>query len=168
MRENGDSLDNCLRPVRSLGHPRSIGAARIGLGLLALALGLAGLAFVLRLLAPAYINSGQTALDAGDYPAAVHDFDQALLFRPDYAEAYAGRGVAYTRLNRFGPAIASFTQALEIMPDDAQTYYDRGLAYLALGKTSLARADFRQAVILGVEPVLRLSAEHYLLALDPA
>lgn len=143
-------------------------AARLGLATGLLALGFLAGAYGPRLLAPAYINSGNADLASGNYDQAIADFDRALQFRPDYAEAYYGRGTAWERQGKSDQAIADFTQAIRLKPDYAVAYYNRGLAYVTRGEDAAASADFRRVLTLSSDPVLRQAAEQHLGEIAPA
>jgi len=55
----------------------------------------------------------------------VADYDKAILFRPDYADAHNNRGFALARLSRHDEAIASYDRALALQPDHPLAHSNR-------------------------------------------
>jgi len=55
--------------------------------------------------------------------------------KPDYAEAYNNRGLAYSLSSKseMENAIVDYTQAIQLRPDYACAYNKRGVAYMANG-----------------------------------
>ena len=53
----------------------------------------------------------------GDYDRAIADYDRAIQLKPDYADAYVGRGVAYGEKGDYDRAIADFDRAIQLKPD---------------------------------------------------
>jgi tetratricopeptide (TPR) repeat protein len=68
--------------------------------------------------------------------------------RPDDAEAYYNRGVAYYDKGLYRQAIADFDKAIRLSPGYAKAYYSRGLAYLDEEQYDWAIADFDKAIEL--------------------
>ena len=52
---------------------------------------------------------------------ALASYDRAIALAPDYAEAYANRGVTLEELKRFDEAVASYDRAIALRPDDAES-----------------------------------------------
>lgn len=103
--------------------------------------------------ARSYVEQGWTALEAGDYRAAVGHFDRAIELDPELAEAYTGRGKAHYNLGDHDQAMADTTQAIKLDPDDPTAYYYRGSAYLSLNGYDHAIADFTRAIELNYTPL---------------
>jgi hypothetical protein len=57
----------------------------------------------------------------------------ALASRPDYAEAFANRGVLLYDLKRFDEALASYDSAIALRPDYADAHFFKGLSSLVTG-----------------------------------
>ena len=76
---------------------------------------------------------GYLYLKGGDSEQALGWFDIALKIRADYAEAWAGRGLALQNLARLQEAAAAYTRALQIQPADAVTWYNVAVVLDALG-----------------------------------
>ncbi len=99
--------------------------------------------------ADAYYKQGIDKDLAGQYTAAIADYDKAIQLKPDYAEAYHLRGFnKAVHLCQYAAAIADFTQAILFKPDDAEYYKSRGIAKTCLGEHSAAIQDFDTAISL--------------------
>ena len=54
---------------------------------------------------------------------------QAILLKPDWAEPYDNRGLAYAAQGDYERALADWTQAIKLQPDFADAFLNRGLVY---------------------------------------
>jgi tetratricopeptide (TPR) repeat protein len=81
-----------------------------------------------------------------DFASAVASFDEAIEIKPDYHEAWYGRGFALGNLGRYEEAVASFDEAIKIKPDHADACNNRGFALHNLGRYEEAVASFDEAV----------------------
>jgi tetratricopeptide (TPR) repeat protein len=93
-----------------------------------------------------WFEQGNQKYMNGDFIGAIASWDQALEIKPDYHEAWNGRGIALDDLGRYEEAIASFDQALEFKPDFHQAWNNRGIALDDLGRYEEAIASFDQAL----------------------
>lgn len=87
----------------------------------------------------------------GDYDLAVQDYDRAIQLKPDYAEAFYGRGLVYYAKKEFDSAIQDYSQAIQLKPGYTEAYNARGIAYLSLNQYDAsvkAMSDFDEAVKL--------------------
>ncbi|MDP2886944.1 MAG: tetratricopeptide repeat protein [Ignavibacteria bacterium] len=50
----------------------------------------------------------------GDYQGAIADFTKAISLKPDFANPYNNRGIAYLMLNQKSKALADFMRAIEL------------------------------------------------------
>jgi tetratricopeptide (TPR) repeat protein len=91
---------------------------------------------------------GVLELQAGDHGAAAGLISQATRVRPDFAEAHANLGYAFTLLRRFDEAVTSLRRTLSINPHHKLAANNLGNALLALDRTDEAIAAYRQAVRL--------------------
>jgi Flp pilus assembly protein TadD len=89
---------------------------------------------------------GIALLDAGQLPAAMAQYEEALRIRPDYADAHYNLGLALVRLGRLPEAIEQYEQALRLKPDDADAHNNLGFALAQTGKIDEAIAHFVQAL----------------------
>ena len=64
--------------------------------------------------APAYYNQGRLLYELGRYQFAAADYSRAIVIDPLYAEAYAGRALAYTLLEKDKVAELDMDRAVEL------------------------------------------------------
>jgi tetratricopeptide (TPR) repeat protein len=84
-----------------------------------------------------------------EYDLALNNYGEAIRLKPDFAEAYHGRGVVFIWGEYdYRRAIEDFNKALEINPEFAEAYRDRGLAYMYDGRYDRAREDLDRAIKL--------------------
>ncbi len=91
-------------------------------------------------------SAGNSAYDVQNYDRAIDKYDEAIRLKPDYADAYNNRGLAYQARGNTDQAIADFGEAIRLNPGLGQAYSNRGLAYQAQGNYDQAIADFDEAV----------------------
>ncbi|BDX07281.1 lipoprotein NlpI [Planctobacterium marinum] len=72
---------------------------------------------------------------------AQYDFDSALKFKPDMAEAHNFMGIHYTQNGDFLQAYDAFDSTLEIQPDHDFALLNRGIALYYGGRPELAIED---------------------------
>lgn len=72
---------------------------------------------------------------------AQYDFDSALKFKPDMAEAHNFMGIHYTQNGDFLQAYDAFDSTLEIQPDHDFALLNRGIALYYGGRPELAIDD---------------------------
>jgi predicted O-linked N-acetylglucosamine transferase (SPINDLY family) len=68
--------------------------------------------------------------------------------KPDYAEAFGGRGNALKALRRYDEAIASYDRAISLKPDYAEALSNRGNALQELKRFAAALANYDRAIAL--------------------
>ena len=88
---------------------------------------------------------GGTFIDA---EMAIEYLNNAIKLKPDYADAYNNRGVAYKNNRQYQQAIDDYNQAIRLKPDYADTYNNRGVCYYAIGQYERAIMDYREAIRL--------------------
>jgi tetratricopeptide (TPR) repeat protein len=71
-----------------------------------------------------------------------------LEFKPDYAAAHNGLGIAFGSLGKYDEAIASYAKALEYDPDCEKAHNNLGNVLLAVGKHNEAFASYARALEL--------------------
>lgn len=82
----------------------------------------------------------------GQHEAALANHDKAIKIKPDYPQAWSGRGFVLSELGQYEAAIASYDKAIEIKPDYYQVWNIRGFASSALGQHEAAIASFDKAI----------------------
>jgi ATP-dependent Lon protease len=79
---------------------------------------------------------------------AINAFDQAIMLKPHYAEAYYEQGVVLKRFKRYEDAIAAYDKAIKLKPDYAQAYNGKGAALYSLARYEDALKEFDRAIAL--------------------
>lgn|GEM_PF-3269684 len=70
------------------------------------------------------------------YPQAVADYGKVIRLKPDDAEAFHNRGIAYAKLGDYSHAIADFDRAIVLQPDDGAARHNRDAAKSKLNARS--------------------------------
>ncbi len=94
------------------------------------------------------LRSGQTALDAGDYARAAHDFEQARQKAPENLAANRGLVLSFLQMGRLRDAIQLGSDAVARWPRDAELQHWLGLAYFKAGETAPALETLRRSEAL--------------------
>ena len=94
--------------------------------------------------------TGRSALDAGDYSAAVEAFRSALSLNPSYLRAHHGMAEAYYWLGEYDQATRSVDAALRLSASDPEVLSLSGR--IAIGRGDLAAATGAFESALGIEP----------------
>ena len=79
---------------------------------------------------------------------AIEYLNNAIRLKPDYADAYLGRGIAYSDLGQRQRAIDDYSTAIRLEPDYTAAYYNRGVVYDSLGQRQRAIDDYNTAIRL--------------------
>jgi tetratricopeptide (TPR) repeat protein len=79
---------------------------------------------------------------------AMDHYSNAIRIRPDYADDYNNRGVAYDKLGQHQHAIENYNEAIRLKPNYAEAYYNRGTIYGKEGQYQRAIEDFNKAISL--------------------
>ena len=87
------------------------------------------------------------------YENAVRHYTEALKLKPDFAEVYYNRGVAYGEKGEFDNAIRDYDRAIELKPKDLAAYSNRGIAYSEKSEFDRAIQDFNKAIDLNPEHI---------------
>lgn len=77
---------------------------------------------------------------------AFHDFDSAILLKPDYAEAWSNRGILKGRQGDTQGALKDLSTAIQLNPLYAKAYLNRGIAYLTINDINKAINDFNKVI----------------------
>ena len=96
----------------------------------------------------AYNVRGSAYGRAGNYKAAMNDFDRAIEINPGFYQAYANRALIHRRLGALGNAASDYNRALQLNPQYDAAYIGRGNLYRNAGRTNEAFADFERAIQL--------------------
>jgi tetratricopeptide (TPR) repeat protein len=93
-------------------------------------------------------NLGWALLMNGSAAEAVADFSRAIDLKPDFLDAWFGRGEAYRRLGDRDRARADFARAVQLEPLSVSDFANRGRAHTTLGEFDRALADDCKAIEL--------------------
>ncbi len=88
-------------------------------------------------------NYGIALLDALQYEAAVHAFEQVATLRPDYADAYTNMAVVEISWERYNDAKPHLAKALSLLPGDPRALYYRALVERNAGQVAEAITDLQ-------------------------
>lgn len=91
---------------------------------------------------------GRIDLSEENYSEAMHNFNMAIIAKPNDFEGYFLRGIAKYSLNDFVGAVADFTKTLEIHPLYVRAYHYRGVSNDRLGNYADAIKDYEKAIKL--------------------
>jgi tetratricopeptide (TPR) repeat protein len=83
-----------------------------------------------------------------DFGGAIKAYDQALVLRPDFNEAWYRRGNALLELNQCEEAISSYEKALNLEPENYQALFGKGNVLLALQRYQEAIDFYNKALKL--------------------
>ena len=75
----------------------------------------------------AFFYCGNAKMEKEDWKGAIKDYDEAIRFKPDFAEAYSNRSEAKFRKQDFEAAIDDCTEAIRLRPTYAEAYFNRGI-----------------------------------------
>ncbi|MBD2138227.1 tetratricopeptide repeat protein [Anabaena sp. FACHB-1237] len=93
-----------------------------------------------------YSNRGNVRNQLGDKQGAIDDYNQAIKFNPNLAQAYNNRGVVRKKLEDKQGAIEDYNQAIKINPNFTEVYNNRGVVRYELGDKQGAIEDYNQAI----------------------
>ena len=81
-----------------------------------------------------------------DNDRAIADYNDAIRIDPDNADAFYGRGNAWSEKFDDARAFADYDEAIRLDPNHAPALNNRGAAWLAMGQNDHAVADFSAAI----------------------
>ncbi|HEU5396779.1 MAG TPA: tetratricopeptide repeat protein [Verrucomicrobiae bacterium] len=91
---------------------------------------------------PRALLRGIKALNRGDYPAAVEQFQTAVKILPANAQAWNYLGVAEQHAGQFNDAVLAYQRALALNRDLVEAHYNLGCLYLEQNKIPDAKTEF--------------------------
>ncbi|HWR40214.1 MAG TPA: tetratricopeptide repeat protein [Patescibacteria group bacterium] len=77
------------------------------------------------------------------YQQAVDDYTRLVAMRPDDAQIYADRAMAYNKLQNNELALVDINKAIALKPQEVHLYYSRSHIYGCLGRYKESAADSR-------------------------
>ncbi len=92
------------------------------------------------------VNRGVLLFIQGNFQEAFEDFDNALKFADDIADAYANRGAALVALKRWRESVDAIDKGLQLgAAQPEKSYYNRAIAHEELGNIRAAYDDYVKA-----------------------
>lgn len=93
-----------------------------------------------------FFQQGIEQFNAGNYAAAIANYDRALAILPMATDVWYNRGNAFFNLERYADAIACYDKTLEFFPDKYDAWNNRANALFKLERYSEAIASWDKAV----------------------
>jgi tetratricopeptide (TPR) repeat protein len=95
------------------------------------------------------VNRGVIKLRAARFAEAIADFDAALEYKADFAEAFVNRGAADIGARKFADGVKDLNKAIALgVKEPEKAYYNRALAYEWLDDPKSAWLDYQKALEL--------------------
>ncbi|MBD1219195.1 MAG: tetratricopeptide repeat protein, partial [Aphanizomenon flos-aquae Clear-A1] len=91
---------------------------------------------------------GNKLLRLQKYQEAIASYDKAIAIKPDFHEAWYGRGLCLDNLQKYQEAIASFDKAIAIKSDYYYAWHNRGFSLNELQKYQEAITSFDKAIAI--------------------
>lgn len=92
------------------------------------------------------LENGNRNYYQNKFDLAIQDYQRALEFEPNYAEAYYNIGQSNYMLQNYSAAVNSYQNATRINPRFADAFYNLGICYSALGNYNSAIDSYQKAI----------------------
>ncbi len=103
------------------------------------------------------LTRGRDLMKSGDYKGAIQAFGRAIDLRPNWAQAYHGRGNAYEAIEQYDAALHDYSHAVLLNPI-ALFLSSRATCYIKMGNDEAALADLNKAIAMNTEgPGMRIA-----------
>jgi tetratricopeptide (TPR) repeat protein len=102
------------------------------------------------LTAQEWFERGISTADEGE---KIHCFTEAIRLKPDFANAFALRGIARDRTGDLDGALSDYDEAIRIEPGDDSNLYLRGIVRRERGDLDGAISDYNEAIRINRENV---------------
>jgi len=86
--------------------------------------------------------------ESGNYPQALHSYNQALLISQDCADAWFGKGMIHYRQKKFRLSISSFNKAVNLQSANSDYWFMLGEAFTRIHKLDQAIMAYSKAAEL--------------------
>jgi tetratricopeptide (TPR) repeat protein len=81
-----------------------------------------------------------------DFDRAIEFYSSVIIYDENIAEAYEGRGAAYSAKGMYNDAIADLSRAIYLNPESFNAYYSKGMAFHNLNDLKSAKSNYEMAV----------------------
>lgn len=95
-----------------------------------------------------YYNRGLLYYNRNDNKSAIEDYNEAILLKPNFAEAFNSRGNSMKELGKNEDAIQDYNTAILFKPDLALAFNNRGVVKHNMGFCNDAIKDYTEAIRL--------------------
>ncbi|PZV10707.1 MAG: hypothetical protein DCF22_15995 [Leptolyngbya sp.] len=102
-----------------------------------------------------WVESGTKRNQQGQYAEAIKDFDQAIRFNAQDANAYLNRGFAQHRMGNLNAAVDDYTKALTLNNRFAEAFSNRSHVRFDQGRQDAALEDASRAI--AIQPTLAVA-----------
>jgi tetratricopeptide (TPR) repeat protein len=72
------------------------------------------------------------AMNSGKYPEAAALFTAAITQKPEFTDAYYGRGFCYEQMGKYADAMNDYKKTIELDPNHSKAYNNLGVVYFKL------------------------------------
>jgi Flp pilus assembly protein TadD len=93
-------------------------------------------------------NLGNACAMKGQIEEAIHQYQETLRLKPDYAPAHYNLGVTLYRSGRIDEATCQFQETLRLKPDHSEAHNNLGIALARRGQIDEAINQFQEAIRL--------------------
>jgi tetratricopeptide (TPR) repeat protein len=100
--------------------------------------------------AVAHFDLGSSHMQKKQFDLAIADYTAAIQLKPDYIEAYNGRGAAYDAAKQFAKAVDDVTRAIALRPVYWGSYIQRIDIYVEMKNWDAAIADY--GTLIAMDP----------------
>lgn len=115
-----------------------------------------------RQLARMCVRRGNTLFAEHKYDGAVDEFNRAIDWDPDLAEAFCNRACVYLERAEYDLALADSERAIQLDPNLASAICNRGTAYLGKGDLAQAVSNYEHAMHVRPEYALPFANRGFL------
>jgi hypothetical protein len=97
---------------------------------------------------PAYLGRAEYYFKNKNYEKALKDCERALIYNPQYEDAFYFQGVILFEMQSYDQSISAYTKALELDPENIKALNRRGAAYVLIGQNNPAIDDLTRSLAI--------------------
>jgi tetratricopeptide (TPR) repeat protein len=95
-----------------------------------------------------FYENGLNAYNNQNYPEAIEDFNNAIVRKPSYCEAYYFKGLALEQIFDYPLAVISYETAIKIKPDFNEALFNVGILYYKMKNYTAGIEVFQRLLTL--------------------